>query len=506
MNKRDMIRIKKHAIQKSRWLSLMVGMLIVLTACSQLQNNPSTQPQASKASIDLQDCKLSAPNSTLRLDARCGSLEVYENRTANSGRKISLNIAVIPAISRNPSPDPLFFIPGGPGEAATESFLIVYAAFNRLNQKRDIVLVDQRGTGASHPLQCALESEDKNSGDEDTQAIVEACVASLDADLRFYTTEIAMQDLDQVRAALGYPQINVYGASYGTRAALDYVRQFPEYVRTLILDGVAPPNWILGPNSAADGQRALDVILNRCQKEAACAQAFPNVAVEFQSLLEQLEQSPVEVQLDHPLTGEPTSFTLDRNTFANAVHLLSYTSETAILLPLLIHSAYVEQDFRRFAAQALTTFENLEQSLSNGMRFSVLCAEDVPFYPEQPSSQGYLGDLVATAFNDICTYWPSQPISPDFHQAVRSDSPVLLLSGEADPATPPSNGKLAAETLSNSQHWIVPGMGHINIHRGCIPNLATDFINQASFDGIDPACIQDIAPMPFFVNFNGPIP
>jgi pimeloyl-ACP methyl ester carboxylesterase len=328
----------------------------------------------------------------------------------------------------------------------------------------------------------------------------------LDADLRFYTTEIAMQDLDQVRAALGYPQINLYGASYGTRAALEYLRQFPEKTRTVILDGVAPPNWILGPTSAADAQRALEAIFNRCQEETACAQAFPHVAAEFQSLLEQLDQSPVEVQLDHPLTGEPTSYTLDRNTFANAVHLLSYTSETVVLLPVLIHSTYAEQDFRRFAAQALTTFENLEQSLSNGMRFSVLCAEDAPFYSEQPNSQGYLGDLVTTAFSEICTYWPSQPVPADFHQPVQSDIPVLLLSGAADPATPPANGELAAKNLSNSQHWIVPSMGHINIYRGCIPNLATDFINQASFDGIDPTCIQDITPMPFFLNFNGPIP
>ncbi len=481
--------------------------LLTLAACSQVKDTPTPQNQPA---IQLEDCLLSAPGSAMRLDARCGKLEVFENRETNSGRKISLNIAIIPAISRNPLPDPLFFIPGGPGEAATESYLLVYAAFNRLNQKRDIVLVDQRGTGGSNPLECTMEDAGEGSGErsgvEDTKTVVEECVAQLDGDLRFYTTQYAMQDLDEVRQALGYPQINLYGASYGTRAALDYVRQFPDKVRTVILDGIAPPNWVLGPTSATDGQRAIEAIFKRCQSETACAEAFPNIAQEFQSLLSLVEESPVEVELDHPLTGEPTTFTLDRDTFANAVHLLSYTPETAVLIPLLIHSTYEEQDFRRFAAQAMTTFATLEQSISNGMRFSVLCAEDVPFYPDQANPQGYLGSFVVDTFREVCSYWPTQPVSPKFHEAVGSNLPVLLLSGEADPVTPPANGELAAQTLSYSQHWITPGMGHINIYRGCIPNLATNFIDQASFEGIDSACVQEIASMPIFVNFNGPIP
>ena len=154
----------------------------------------------------------------------------------------------------------------------------------------------------------------------------------------------------------------------------------------------------------------------------------------------------------------------------------------------------------------MTTFDTLDQSISNGMRFSVLCAEDVPYYPPQATTQGYLGNFVVDTFSEVCSYWPTQPVTSNFHEAVVSDVPVLLLSGEADPATPPSNGELAAQTLSNSQHWIIPGMGHINIYRGCIPNLANDFIEQAGFEGIDSSCVQEIASMPIFVNFNGPIP
>ena len=485
------------------WLSLLIASILLLSACSQATSKPEA---GASQLIELHDCQLSAPRMTLRVEARCGQLEVYENRQAASGRKIKLNIAIIPAVSRNPAPDPLFFIAGGPGEAATESYVLVYSAFNRLNQKRDIVLVDQRGTGGSHPLDCALESDTDELGNENYQTLVQECVESLDADLRFYTTAIAMEDLDQVRQALGYPQINLYGASYGTRAALAYLRQFPDRVRTVILDGVAPPNWTLGPSVAADAQRAIEAIFARCQSEAACQAAFPNLAQEFQALLAQLEGQTIEVQLDDPLTGEPTTFPLNHDTFTNTMHMLSYSPETAALIPLLIHTSYREQDYRLFAAQAITTFSSLEQSLSNGMRFSVVCAEDVPNYPPLDNSTGYLGDFITSTFQQICNYWPAGQVPTGFNEAVVSSVPVLLISGEADPVTPPANATLAAQTLSNSEHWIVPGMGHINILRGCIPQLATKFVEQGSLVGVDADCIKDIAPLPLFVNFNGPTP
>ena len=194
------------------------------------------------------------------VDAYCGSLKVYENRATKQGRQIDLNIVVLPALRSDAAPDPLFFLAGGPGQGAAKLAKVVREIFRRVQSDRDIVLVDQRGTGKSNPLDC-------NSDDDSLQAIMEtneqvldrlkACQAKYDADLTLYTTPIAMDDLDDVRAFLGYDKINVYGGSYGTRAALVYMRQHGDRVRSAILDGVAPTNMRLPLYFPRDTQRAL---------------------------------------------------------------------------------------------------------------------------------------------------------------------------------------------------------------------------------------------------------
>ena len=168
------------------------------------------------------------------VDAYCGTLKVYENRATKQGRQIDLNIVVLPALRSDAQPDPLFFLAGGPGQGAAKLAKVVRTIFQRVQNDRDIVLVDQRGTGKSNPLDC-------NSDDDSLQAFMEtneqmlerlkACQAKYDADLTLYTTPIAMDDLDDVRAFLGYDKINVYGGSYGTRAALVYMRQHGDRVR-----------------------------------------------------------------------------------------------------------------------------------------------------------------------------------------------------------------------------------------------------------------------------------
>ncbi|MFM8320988.1 MAG: alpha/beta hydrolase, partial [Chloroflexota bacterium] len=444
-----------------------------------------------------------------QVEARCGWLTVYEDRAAGRGRQIRLHVAVIPAVSRSPAPDPLFFIPGGPGEAASEAYLGLADAFTRLNQKRDIVLVDQRGTGRSHPLDCGDDdTEDVSANDPaDLQAAFQRCLQAQDADPRFYTTAIAMDDLDQVRQALGYQQINLYGASYGTRAALVYMRQHPGRVRSAILDGVAPVGWPLGVDAPQDAQRALEMLFERCAAQPECAKAFPDLPRKFDALLERLdEQAPIETALDHPISGLPTSTPVDRARFTNLVHLMSYAPETAALLPLLIHDAYQRQSFDRFAAISLSTEGTLSSAISVGMRMSVTCAEDLPLYQQARVTEGYLGDYSVATFKDICQVWPQGAIPDGYNQPVHSDAPVLLISGEADPVTPPENAAQAAETLPNSLQLVAPGMGHVNINRGCISRLAARFIEAGSPAGLDPACVANIAPLPFFVNFSGPTP
>lgn len=475
----------------------LIGLTLtsLFSACS---SHVTTEPASS---IDLVDCQLSMPGSSIRLDAQCGKLTVYEDRAAASGRQIELNIAIIPAISRSPAPDPVFFLAGGPGEAATQSYIAIASAFGSIRSKRDIILVDQRGTGGSHPLECG----NSYQGDDESDYL-SACLSQLDADPRLYTTAIAMQDIDQVREALGYEVINIYGASYGTRAALVYLRMFPEHVRTIILDGAAPPNWTLGPSVAGDAQRAIQMIFDRCMSEPACQKAFPNLSTEFDALLMDLASQPVEVELDDPVSGEPTKVTLDYESFSSTFHTMSYAPETAALMPLAIHSAFSRKDFRSIAAQTLSTSHLLYSSISVGMRLSVICAEDLPYLETTFATDGYMQEIFTESFTELCQIWPQGNIPADFKEPVRSDVPVLIISGEADPVTPPSNGDLAAQSLSSSLHLVVPGMGHINIFRGCIPGIASDFLEAGTIDGLDVACVQNIAPMPFFINFSGPNP
>lgn len=481
---------------------ILLILLLLTSACQALP----TQETQTRPDIQLEDCQLSTPGVNINIPAKCGEYEVFEDRAAGSGRKIKLNLAVIPAVSRTPAADPVFYLAGGPGEAATQSFLSVYGALNQVNQKRDLVLVDQRGTGGSNPLNCM---EDESTGledDLDTKTYLEDCLLGLEADPHLYTTSIAMDDLDEIRQALGYEQINLYGVSYGTRAAMVYARQHPAQVRTLILDGVAPLDWTIGPTVAMDAQNALDLMLSNCLDEEACSTAFPGIKNEFQSVMEQLEDEPEHISLMHPSSGENTELTLTYDLMANTVHLLSYAPETMALIPLMVHQAYEYGNFTSLAAQTLSTNTLLSSQISVGMRFSVICSEDQPFYSQNPPSQGYLGDQYERVFNEACEFWPAEAVSTDFKQALTSDIPTLLISGELDPVTPPRNGDQAARTLEHSLHIIVPYHGHGNLFRGCLPDLTVQFVETASVDGLDTSCVQELKPAPFFINLNGPKP
>jgi pimeloyl-ACP methyl ester carboxylesterase len=257
---------------------------------------------------------------------------------------------------------------------------------------------------------------------------------------------------------------------------------------------------------AADAQRSIEMIIERCESDPGCNAEFPNLKQSFQSLITRLDRAPVEVELDHPIDGEPTRLVLTKQIFANTIHFMSYTPEITSLIPLMVQAAYERDDFQPIAAQYLSSTALVAESISAGMRFSVICAEDVPFYDDESASDGYLGDFIVETFRAACESWPRGEIPANFKEAVNSEIPALLISGEADPVTPPSNGAQAAEHLPNSLHLVAPGMGHINLFRGCIHRLAFDFIEAGSAEGLDTSCVEAIDPMPFFTNFNGPQP
>jgi pimeloyl-ACP methyl ester carboxylesterase len=475
----------------------------VLAACG----GAAQSDRSNTSALTLAPCQLAAPELAAHLPAKCATLTVFENRAVASGRTIDLHVAVVPARGRNPAPDPLFLLTGGPGQAATETYPLLAPAFEQINLTRDIVLLDQRGTGQSHPLRCPeFEQQLEPPSESRLAAWLVDCLEQLDADPRLYTTPIAMEDLDQLRAALGYERINLYGLSYGTRAALTYMRQHPDRVRAAILDGVLPQEAPLGLAVARDAQRSIDMIFDRCAADAACARAFPDPRAEFTALLEQLGRQPARLSLAHPISGAPTELVLDRDTLATSVRLLSYAPETAALLPLLIHTASASGDARLLAAQALLMADQLG-SISNGMNLAVLCSEDAPFFTEAQAEASnastYLGDGETNRIQVLCASWPRGELSADFKQPVVSDVPTLLLSGEADPVTPPANADQAAKTLPNSLHVVAPGQGHNVIGRGCLSRLAAEFMDGGSVAGLQTDCAKEIRPMPFFTSFAG---
>lgn len=476
-----------------------LGLLIsfLLSSCNVTTSTP-TGP-----TLRLTECQLSTRGLKVTVKARCGTLSVPENPADPAGRQIALHIAVVPAISRSPQPDPLFILVGGPGQSAGETYPAMAQSFSQIRQQRDILLVDQRGTGKSHPLECDLPDDDVLDT-ETTIAVLQACPATLDADLRFYTTEIAMHDLDAVRAALGYERINLYGASYGTRAALTYLRLFPDRVRSLVLDAVVSPEYRLFLNTARDADRALDLLFARCEADAACHEAFPDARRKFADLLAQLEAQPLTMTVPDPVSAKPISVTVDRSDLLELIFPLLYAPELAALLPLSLQQLAADNP-----APLLAQAGAVDADLYLGMFYAVACTEDAPFIdPMQAAALAegtWFGDRTAL-LREICTAWPRGDLSPGWDAPVHSDVPALLLSGEADPVTPPQYAARVAETLPNGLHIIGPGMGHGLLGRGCIDTLVSDFVAAASVTDLDATCAQRLAPPPFFVSPSGPHP
>lgn len=476
----------------------------VLSACAPQSATPAA-PAAQRA-LALSDCVLPVPSGQ-QITAKCATLNVPEDRGQPQGRQIALNIVVIPAIKRKPSPDPLFLLAGGPGQSAVEAYPALLQSLYNIHEGRDLVLVDQRGTGKSNPLRCIDPADPASEDLSEAQAneLMISCPKRLDADLRFYNTEIAMQDLDAVRAALGYESINLYGASYGTRAALTYLRMFPARVRTITLDAVVDPQFVMYVDAAGDGQKALDLFFARCAADAACGATFPNLRSEFAGLLQKLDQAPVVVTFPHPLTNKTIELTVTRRMLTNMVFGTLYSPDLVATLPLSIHSAAANADFVPLIAQAYL----LDAGLYDGMFYAVTCTEDAPEI-SAPEAERLSADSVfgnrTIEFARICKAWPKGQVSQQFRAPLVSSVPALILSGEADPITPAWHAEKVAASFSNVLHLVFKGMGHGNLSNRCTTRLLKTFLDTASAQGLDSSCLTAVEPPPFFVNFSGPRP
>jgi pimeloyl-ACP methyl ester carboxylesterase len=456
----------------------------------------------------LKDCDIQG----VQGKAKCGTLEVFEDRAARKGRKINLNIVVLPATSDQREPDPLFYFAGGPGSSATEDAPGIAQLFAKIREHRELVFVDQRGTGGSNQLNC----EFYDANDLQSQLgyffpldDIRKCRTQLEpkADLKLYTTTIAMDDIDDARVALGYDRINLFGGSYGTRAALTYLKQHPKHVRSAILQGVSPTNQLMPRDFPQETERALQGVLSECVADQQCNNAFPNIKAEAQAVLAQLINGPVEVEVQKPHSTDRVKVKLSRDLAAEAIRYMLYSPVPASRVPLIIHLA-AQGNFAPLTRAALEFRVKLVATGSNGMYLSVTCAEDLPWIKpgegERLAANTFLGDYRLRQQREACALWPRAGIEADYAQPVRSDVPVLILTGEWDPVTPPSHGDIAAKTLKNSLHIVVPhgahGLGGLE-GIDCIDRILTEFVARGTSKGIDTSCVKLIHRKGFAMKF-----
>ena len=436
--------------------------------------------------------------------ARCGTLDVYENRKTKTGRKIALNMVVVPAANANHAPDPVFWLDGGPGAGATRaSNGVQFGYFALLHKDHDIVFVDQRGTGRSNPLECDVGDDPANPdlffGRLLPVSLVKACRTRLDlvADLKMYTTPIAMDDLDDVRAALGYDKIDIIGASYGTIAAQVYMRQHPDHVRAAFLTGVATPGLKQPLPFARGAQAALDSLYADCAADAACHAAFPNLKAEFDAVLTRFKHGPVTMSIVDSVTGRRRTVALQRESYVERLRLMLYTTNAARYVPLIVHRAFAG-DWAPFVAYAKRSNPGL--GLARGMYFTVTCSEGVPFITEseleQQSRGTFVGETRVRAHQAACAAWPRGDVPSRFTDYVKTSIPVLMFSGAVDGSTPPWLGEGAVHELRNGRQVIARYAGH-QTDSPCAWGIIERFIATASVAGIDVSCTEKIRRPPF---------
>jgi pimeloyl-ACP methyl ester carboxylesterase len=467
---------------------------------------------ASADTLPLVPCRLEHPLKVTSVEARCGILNVPLDRNRPEADKIALRVAVVSALNRRSTSAPLFLLAGGPGQSASDMYVAQSGAFARINRDHDIVLLDQRGTGRSSPLACEY-PEDWQEPVDPMPALrqaTQACLGKFGDRVRFYTTSIAVQDLDAVRAALGFEQIDLYGASYGTRVAQLYMRRFPTRTHAAILDGVTYPEQIIGPDTPKDGERALQLIIARCKSSADCAAAYPDLQQELDALLKQFGAQRIPMTLEDPNDGSPKQIEFTRTILGAALRFLSYSAIQASLLPALIHQA-AHGALKSVAAQTIMSTRSVGDQLAAGMQYSVLCSEDAPFIATSGVDRGALGKTYQgtdqiDAMLEVCKLWPRGPMDADLHSPLHSDVPTLLLSGEADPVTPPADAERAAEGLTAKRLVVLAGEGHGQLNVSCVPRLMAVFLNSADPEGLDTTCLRSHSVEPFFISMAGPSP
>lgn len=489
-------------------LSLVIVLLANLSPSS--SRAAADTVGASPPRLELSACRLKG----VAHEARCGVLKRPLNPAEPAGPQIDVHVAVLPALARNKLPDPVLMFAGGPGQSAIELAGPVSQQLGRFLNRRDLVLIDQRGTGQSAPLRCEDAESTRSSrlqdmldpSAEDRRTL--ACLTRLKAlpygDLRYFTTTIAMQDVEAVRLALGLGPINAIGGSYGTRAVLEYQRQFPDSVRRAVIDGVAPPDMVLMRSMSTDVQAAFDALLASCAQSPDCQRRYPDLAGQWRKLLGSL---PREVTLEHPITGQPERVTLTRDAVITLIRTPLYAPMLAAALPLAISEAANGRFMPLLGLGLGSIGGGRGMGLSTGMHFSVVCAEDLPRLATATDVPGGdVGQGNENMYRRVCSQWPQGAVPPAFYSVPAARHPVLLLSGSLDPVTPPRHAQRVAGLLGpQAAQVVVPNVGHGVMGLGCVRDVVYRFVDQpnpakALADvKTDAACAANLPRPPAFV-------
>ncbi|HTD29199.1 MAG TPA: alpha/beta fold hydrolase [Xanthomonadaceae bacterium] len=476
------------------------------------ESTPLPAPVRKLGILDFHPCTLAPKVATATVDAQCAHMLVPEDYAHADGRKIQLAIAWIPAHNADMT-DPVFMLAGGPGQSALDSYPGIAPAFEETLKKRSVILVDQRGTGASNPLECEDKSGGKTSVEQEAaeaspdvlRRFTEHCRDTLaaKADLRFYSTTEAIRDLDAVRAAIGAEQIDLVGISYGTRVAQHYARRYPTHTRAVVLDSVAPNELILGNDFARNLDDALALNFKECSKIPKCVERMGDPRANLAALLAHLTERPEPVNFRDPVTGEMREETLTRGSLALVARMYAYLPALEASLPLTLAEA-MKGRYEPLMAQAKLVGGNLGETMAAGMQLSVICTEDADGLKVDPAyADGVLGNEMIDTLRTQCAVWPHGERPSDFHQPLVSDLPILVLEGEFDPVTPPRYGEQVIKNLSHGRLLILKGQGHNVIPVGCMPKLMARFLDTADAKALDAHCLDKLPYTPPFTSYSG---
>ena len=490
------------------------AVLLAAAACAAAASHGAEPAVAATGNAVAADCHVAG----IRNGVRCGSVSRPLDPADPARGTIAVHYVVVPAMARRKLPDPVFLLAGGPGQSAISIAGATLPTFARLNNRRDIVFVDQRGTGRSAPLACPEPTQDSLAEQADPARpaqLAASCKAALlklpyirsERDLGHFTTWIAVQDLEAVRRAIGAERVDLVGASYGTRVALEYQRQFPTAVRRSVLDGAAPPDMALPASFSTDNQAALDALTAACAAEPACHAAHPDLRDRFSALLRSLPRKTIARQA---LSGREEELVLTRDLVLSAVRSALYVPSLAAALPVAIDRAS-RGDIEGLVGLAATFASRPATRLAGGMHLAVICAEDVPRLAAAIDVPGAdFGAQSVRAYSAVCAGWPRGAVPNAFYKMVPAATPVLVLSGGLDPATPPRHGERVVKALgASARHVVVANAGHGVMSIGCVRDVVFRFIDaedDAAALAVDAGCAARLPRPPAFRPIEGPSP